>query len=196
VINEAAMPLEFEDGERTPDAAARPRLSPMSDDETLLPEQSDRTAGARPSAAEPASLRDAEVIAARVAADEMAADAERDRLTREPLPVLKASPRIGFQLAAGERLHAERHAALLERGKAGHPSGGTLYVTSQRLVHVGGEAVEEFALDAITEMAVALERLLLIELADGSDLAIEVDRPRLLRVQVSAARAALRTRRA
>ena len=42
----------------------------------------------------------------------------------------------------------------------------------------------------IAESAVALERLLLLDLADGSDLAIEVDQPRLLRVQLAAARAA------
>jgi hypothetical protein len=61
-------------------------------------------------------------------------------------------------------------------------------------VHIGTEAVAEVRLDMIADMAVALERLLLIELADGSDLAIEVDGPRLLRVQVSAARAARRER--
>ena len=44
----------------------------------------------------------------------------------------------------------------------------------------------------IDEMAVALERLLLIRLRDGSDLAIEVDQPRLLRVQLATALAASR----
>ena len=42
----------------------------------------------------------------------------------------------------------------------------------------------------------ALERLLLLDLADGSDLAIEVDQPRLLRVQLAAARATARRRAA
>jgi hypothetical protein len=46
----------------------------------------------------------------------------------------------------------------------------------------------------IADVGVALERLLLVEGTDGSDLAIEVDAPRLLRVQVSAARAAARER--
>ena len=40
----------------------------------------------------------------------------------------------------------------------------------------------------------ALERLLLVDLADGSDLAFEIDQPRLLRVQLAAARAAARER--
>jgi len=52
----------------------------------------------------------------------------------------------------------------------------------------------EVDLEHINDMAVAMERLLLIELDDGSDLAIEVDQPRLLRVQLAAARAAARER--
>ncbi len=147
-------------------------------------------------AAEPAALRDAAAIAARVAADEEAADAERERLVTQPLPVIDAQADMLFQLEPGERLHAERRAALIERGQEGQPFGGKLYLTSHRLVHIGTEAVEEVRLDAVADMAVALERLLLIELTDGSDLAIEVDQPRLLRVQVSAARVALRERSA
>ena len=73
------------------------------------------------------------------------------------------------------------------------PKGGSLYLTSQRLVHVG-EASREVSLDAIQETAVSLERLLLLDLTDGSDLAIEVDQPRLLRVQLAAARANARRR--
>jgi hypothetical protein len=129
-----------------------------------------------------------------VAADERAADAERERLMTEPLPVIDAQADMLFQLEPGERLHAERRAALIERAQEGQPFGGKLYLTSHRLVHIGTEAVAEVRLDMIADMAVALERLLLIELADGSDLAIEVDGPRLLRVQVSAARAARRER--
>ena len=75
---------------------------------------------------------------------------------------------------------------MLENGTL--PMGGSLYLTSDRLVHIG-EARHEVALEAIEETAVALERLLLLDLTDGSDLAIEVDQPRLLRVQLAAARA-------
>jgi hypothetical protein len=190
------MPFEF--GDQRDDAA--PTLDEMTGRDPLDPELrgSDRSTEAAPSTAEPAqpapALRDAAAIAARVAADEGAADAERERLAREPLPVLEAQAEMLFQLERDEVLHAERRAALVERGQNAQPSGGTLYLTSRRLVHIGTEAVEEVRLDAITDMAVAMERLLLIELADGSDLAIEVDEPRLLRVQVAAARAALRER--
>lgn len=190
------MPFDFAD-ERGDQGHT---LDEMTGRDPLDPELrgSDRSAEAAPSTAEPAqpsqALRDAEAIAARVAADEQAADAERERLAREPLPALDAQAEIVFQLEGGEQLHAERRAALVERGQNAQPSGGTLYLTSHRLVHIGTEAVEEVRLDDITDMAVAMERLLLVELADGSDLAIEVDQPRLLRVQVSGARAALRER--
>ncbi|MGH2455415.1 MAG: hypothetical protein ACRDHD_04065 [Candidatus Limnocylindria bacterium] len=169
----------------------------MSGPEAPLPEQApaDRSTEAAPSTVEAASLRDAQAIAARIAADEAEADAERQRLTVEPLPDLtdgEANGRPADALRQAERLHAVRHAALLERGSAELPRGGTLYLTSARLRHLAEDWSHDIPLDQIADMAVALERLLLIGLADGSDLAIEVDRPRLLRVQVAAARAAIR----
>jgi hypothetical protein len=82
---------------------------------------------------------------------------------------------------------------MLEDSHSSVPSGGTLYLTSRRLVHLGPE-VREVDLTAIDEIGVVLERLLLVDLADGSDLAIEVDQPRVLRVQLAAARAAARRR--
>lgn len=196
---------------------AAPTLEPMTGRDPLDTELrgSDRSTEAAPSTAEPiqratlvddadgdvtsaddgassAALRDAAAIAARIATDEGAADAERERLSREAMPVLDAEDDLVFQMARDEVLHAVRGAALVERGQDAQPSGGILYLTSRRLVHIGTEAVEEVRLADIADMAVAMERLLLIELVDGSDLAIEVDQPRLLRVQVSAARATLR----
>ena len=137
-----------------------------------------------------AALQDAQQITARVSADEAAADAERARLTAGDLPDVTAAA-TGLQLRTGEIVHAFRQVALLEGGSGQMPSGGTLFLTSQRLVHAG-RASREVELRDIAEIAVALERLLLVDLADGSDLAIEVDQPRLLRVQLAAARAAAR----
>lgn len=143
------------------------------------------------STAEPAALRDAQSIAARVAADEAAADAERERLASGPLPSI-GPEQDAPTMRDGEQLHAVRHAALLERNSDNPPTGGTLYLTSARLLHVGTERTNDIPLQRIHDMAVAVERLLLVGLTDGSDLAIEVDQPRLLRVQVAAARAAVR----
>jgi hypothetical protein len=99
-----------------------------------------------------------------------------------------------LKLDDDELVHAIRRSALLEQGDGAMPLGGSLYLTSQRLVHVGSEASREVRLDAIQETAVSLERLLLLDLSDGSDLAVEVDQPRLLRVQLAAARVNARRR--
>ena len=98
-----------------------------------------------------------------------------------------------FSLLDNEILHAVRASALLEDRQSALPQGGTLYLTSQRLIHAG-QSPREVRLADITETGVALERLLLVDLADGSALAIEVDQPRLLRVQLASARAAARGR--
>jgi len=197
------MPSDSEgDGRESPADHAGPRLNAMSDPDAPETRRSDRATEAAPSTAHPAdsapadgaALRDARAIAARVAADERDADAERERLAREALPVVPSRAEQVFQPWPDEEIHAERHAAMVERGQDAPPSGGTLYLTSRRLVHVGNEAIVEIDLERVADMAVALERLLLVELTDGSDLAIEVDGPRLLRVQVAAARAALRER--
>ena len=146
-----------------------------------------------PAAPDAAALRDAAAIAERVSTDEHAADAERARLVDGDLPDLGSQVHDAFQLTDGELVHAIRHAAILEEGDAATPRGGDLYLTSRRMVHVG-KSSRDISLDAIQESAVSLERLLLLDLTDGSDLAIEVDQPRLLRVQRAAARANARRR--
>jgi hypothetical protein len=151
----------------------------------------DRTVEATPSTEVPAALRDAQQVTARVSADEAAADKERARLKTEPLPVVADTATIDLDLRPTEVVHAVREAAMLEDRTGALLKGGTLYLTSQRLLHKG-QSVREVELADITETGVALERLLLVGLADGSDLAIEIDQPRLLRVQLAAARAAAR----
>ncbi|MEX2136628.1 MAG: hypothetical protein WEB29_06680 [Chloroflexota bacterium] len=140
-------------------------------------------------------MRDAQSIRARIAADEAAADAARDLFAADGLTAIE--PVAGFApvSTSGEALHAVRYSAILERGPAdeGAPElrGGTLYLTSWRLLHIG-ERTTDVPLGEIDEMVVVLERLVLIRLQDGSDLAVEVDQPRLLRVQIAAAIAASR----
>jgi hypothetical protein len=136
------------------------------------------------------ALRDAASIAARIAADEQEADTAREAYRRDGLPALQPDNRFATLLDPGEILHAFHGLAVLERGD-GSMAGGTLLVTSQRFLHAGAE-IAAWPLTDLDEMAVALERLLLVKLRDGGDLAIEVDRPRLLRVQLSAAVAARR----
>jgi len=153
----------------------------------------DRPEDATPTTEVPAALRDAQRVTARVSADEAAADEERARLTTQPLRVVSDTAPGEVNLQPSEVIHAVREAAMLEDRSGTLPKGGRLYLTSQRLVH-SGQSVREVPLTDITETGVALERVLLVDLADGSDLAIEIDQPRLLRVQLAAARAAIRGR--
>jgi hypothetical protein len=152
-----------------------------------------------PATDDEAALRDAEKIADRIASDEAAADEARHAYQAQGLPALDADGAAGMFLQPGEILHAVHAGALLEDAgwtdHGTHPRGGTLFLTSERLVHTGAEA-SELSLAAIDEMGIGLERLVLMRLRDGSDLAIEVDQPRLLRVQLAAAIAAQRAREA
>ena len=135
VIHEATEPFgPDEDAHADHRAAQERRLSAMSDPDAPETRRPDRATEAAPSTAHPVddgvpALRDAQAIAARVAADERAADAERERLAREPLPVLPSLPEQVFQPWPDEQIHAERHAAMVERGQDAPLSGGTLYLT-------------------------------------------------------------------
>jgi hypothetical protein len=133
--------------------------------------------------------------AAAALTDEAAANAARARYVTDGLPQIDGAFPADEAALDGERLHAIHRHAVLERtsGRAVDPlpSGGTLYLTSVRLLHLATDRTE-IALGSIDEMGLALERLVLIRLSDGSDLALEVDQPRLLRVQMAAAIATLR----
>lgn len=148
-----------------------------------------------PGAVKAPGLRDAQAIAARIAADEAAADIARVQFAANGIPAIPPGTAFARVARAGEALHAVCRHAILERapleGNEPVVNGGTLYLTSRRLLHVGVETTE-LPLSEIEEMVVALERLVLIRLRDGSDLAVEVDQPRLLRVQIAAALAAER----
>jgi len=161
------------------------------------PERSDLSSGAALTTDEGPALRDARSIATRIAEDEAQADEARERYQADGLPTIEADERLSALLQPNEIPHAVHGSAMLEMGTTGangrHPVGGTLYLTSRRLIHAG-EQVTEVPLTAIEEMALAFGRLLLIRLHDGLDLALEVSHPRLLRVQIAAAKAAARGR--
>jgi hypothetical protein len=197
-------PLALEPSDRapsfaeTPIATSLPRgtLADMSAGDAIDqgPARSGQSVDTAPAAAEGPAMRDARSIAARIAADEGAADEARDAYQASGLPPIEPDASASAILKSGELLYAVRASALLEEAGVTDgerlPRGGTLYLTSARLIHVGNESTEA-PLGEIDEMAVALERLVLIRLRDGSDLAVEVDQPRLLRVQIAAAIAAL-----
>lgn len=150
--------------------------------------------GPKLSAQEGAALRDADDVLARAVADESAADVARERYRRRPMAALDPDERIGPLLLAGECVVAVRRSALLERrqpepgSRAATGLTGALYVTSQRLVLVGRSPLS-FGLGSIQEVLLSGDRLLLV-LRDGQGLSLKVQQPRLLRVELAAARAA------
>jgi hypothetical protein len=136
--------------------------------------------------------RDAAIAAARAADDEEAAVAARDRFRIGPIPAIEADDVIRPHLATEERVHALRSHAILSGpgGEGALGYGGTLYLTSRRLVHLG-QVVLSVNLADLQESSLAGERLLLT-LRDGEGLVLDVDQPRLLRAEMAAAGRALR----
>lgn len=129
----------------------------------------------------------------RAAADEAAANAARRRYRSRGLEPLEPDGRVGPLLGPGERLLAIRHDAGLDPRQPSASGGfvapaGDLYVTSERLVHLGKE-VRTFDLDDIEDATLDDGRVLLL-FHDGLGITVDADRPRLLRVQISTARAA------
>jgi len=141
------------------------------------------------------ALRDADAILARAADDEAAALVARDRYRDGSIEPIEPDERIAVLLVPGEEVFAVRRSALLDRREpppgGGYPAypglAGDLYVTSTRLVHLGRLALE-CDLDAVREAVVSAEHLLVV-LCDGTGLILDVDRPRLLRVEITAVRA-------
>jgi hypothetical protein len=170
---------------------------------------------------EHAALRDAADIVARTTADETDAIQARERYRNEGLPVIAPDPEIGARLRPNEELVEMRPGAMVGRallagvgGAAGEDGAGTassaaqavveslsgrLYLTTARLVllvrpSADGPVESELsvALGDIEELAVVGERLL-VSLSDGTGVTIDAGRPRLLRVQIAAARYASRS---
>ena len=129
------------------------------------------------------------------ATDQAAADEARLRYRRRGVERIDPDERIGPVLEPDEQLVAVRRSALLYRPEtpevgAASPVMVDVYVTSRRLV-LAGPDMSFFDLATLDEAVVSHERLLLV-LRHGVGLVLEVDRPRLLRVEIAAVRAARR----
>ncbi|MCU0479541.1 MAG: hypothetical protein MUE92_12520 [Chloroflexi bacterium] len=127
-------------------------------------------------------------------ADAARADEARRRFHEQGVIPIEPDDRIGVMLAPGELVLAVRRSASLDRRhhrRADDPGlPGDLYVTTQRLIHLGRSAVV-YALDEILEADVASDQLLLV-VGDNRGVAIDVGDPLLLRVEIAAARSAVR----
>lgn len=139
------------------------------------------------------ALTDAQAVILRVERDEAAADALREALRDGPMHRLEPDASVSPLLHPDEHVLAARTAAILNpsAGDGSLPGyGGTLYVTTQRLLHVGRVLVA-ISLDQIRELSLAGERLLLT-LDGGQGVSVDTDHPRLLRVEISAAQRSAR----
>ena len=132
------------------------------------------------------ALRDAAAAAARAASDEEAAAAARDRFRIEPVPAIEADEAVRGHLEPDETVHALRRRAILSApgGDGALGYGGTLYLTSRRLVLLG-QVEMSVKLADIDETSLAGERLLLT-LRNGEGFTLDLDRPRLLRAEMAA----------
>jgi hypothetical protein len=139
-----------------------------------------------PSTEEGPALRDAEALAQRAAADDAAA-AEARELYREGLPPpIEPDSDIVGHLTPGESVHGLRTRAMLRvpGGDDALGYGGSLYLTSRRLIHLGQVTMAVLLTD-IAETSLAGERLLLT-LPHGEGMSFEIDRPRLFRAELAA----------
>lgn len=127
--------------------------------------------------------------------DEAAAADAREHLRALGVEVIPADARVKPLLAPGEVVHAFRCSTLLDRCQVAAPLDsalqGDLYVTSARIIHLGRELVA-YRTEDIREVALSGDRLLLL-MNDGLSVALVVDRPRLLCVEIAAARAGRRS---
>ncbi len=134
--------------------------------------------------------------AGRRAADEAAANDARRRYRGGRVPPLASQPVVEGFLLHGEQVIATRRSCALDRlGAPGSADAlgvpGELYVTTLRLIHRGAQCLA-VCLGEIEEAALA-NGAVLLRLRDGTGLALACAQPMLLRVQIAAARAAIRS---
>lgn len=123
-------------------------------------------------------------------ADRAEAEAARSRYRAVGVIPISPDPRIEEALAHGEWLVARRPSVRIDRRHQGDalPPCGDLYVTSDRVLLVGHGSLS-IRLDDVEDAALLRGALVLL-LRGGKAVTVETDRPRLLRVQIAAARAA------
>ena len=103
-----------------------------------------------------------------------------------PVPTIEADEGVSKHLLPDEKVHGLRRRAILRAPGDDRALGygGSLYLTSRRLIHLG-QVVVTVQLTDIVEASLAGERLL-VTLRDGEGLALDIDRPRLLRAEMAA----------
>jgi hypothetical protein len=143
----------------------------------------------------PVNVLDGAVTPAGMAGDDVAATKLRDRLTREPPAAITPTAVVAALLGDGESLLAvRRNAAVAPVRPPSDPiadAGADVYLTSHRLLLLS-RVVTSVALADIAEVAL-VGRSLIVALDDGQAIRIQADRPGVFRVNIAAARRALRS---
>jgi len=122
--------------------------------------------------------------------DADAARIARARFRDDASPTIRRDRSADRWLHPGEQLVARRDEATLDRrgGPTDGPPSGMLLLTTERLFLVGSRPVS-IPLDQVEEAALLGERVVLL-IRGGVGVTIKCAGPRLLRVQIAAARAA------
>jgi hypothetical protein len=123
-------------------------------------------------------------------ADEAAAEQARVRYRREEMVPLPVDAAVAGFFAPSEQVLAVRHMGRFDRSPFGsRPDSGDLadvYLTTSRLVLHGHDCLD-VGLDEIREVVLAGDRLF-IDAGHLGAIALDVPQPRLLRVEIAAAR--------
>ena len=132
---------------------------------------------------------------ARRRSDEVAARAARERYTQGAMADIPSDAAIAPLLDEGEAVRAVRRDARVDRRQPADLGRGTglagdLYLTSRRLVFTGNVVID-YALNQVVDAVLASDRLLLL-MRNGDALTVQAPEPHLLRVEIAAARRALR----
>ncbi len=118
----------------------------------------------------------------------------RNRLRERGIVAIEPDERIAALLAPDEVVVAVRPSVRLERRQSPRDAAGglagDLYITSQRLVHLGRLRVD-YSLDEIRDAIDAPHALRLI-VGEARGIEIDVEDPRALRVEIAAVRVAAR----
>jgi hypothetical protein len=122
--------------------------------------------------------------------DESLAAAARARFRTDGMVGIEPDHQMRLALRPDEQLLAVRQAAGVERLIDGVRSmlSGPLAITNDRLLVVDGQAVTLASFDELDDVTLVTDRLLVM-LTTGVGLTIDAVNPRLLRVELAAARA-------
>jgi hypothetical protein len=125
--------------------------------------------------------------------DEEQARRAREQYRDRGIPHLVPDEVVAPHLEAAERVLGTRSRATVARvddeSRSAVRDEGPLYVTSSRLLHLG-QTVSSVSLKEIAELAMADDRIL-VTIAGGRGLMLDVSEPRQFRVLLAAARGAI-----